>query len=127
MCLKFKSFENNVGKGEIACNEQFLLFPQCFLSLWRTFLRSKNIKFVICNLFNFGRVQNLPLGMQVKLQENFHITFSNNILLHYHTVLRFNYFDEERFENNVGKGENAGNQHFLLFLHVFLFFQSQKA
>ena len=22
--------ENTVGKGEIACNEQFLLFPQCF-------------------------------------------------------------------------------------------------
>ena len=25
------AFENNVGKGEIACNEQFLLFSQCFL------------------------------------------------------------------------------------------------
>ena len=25
------------GKGEIAHNEQFLLFPQCFLSIWRTF------------------------------------------------------------------------------------------
>ena len=24
------TFENTVGKGEIACNEQFLLFPQCF-------------------------------------------------------------------------------------------------
>ena len=24
-------FENIVGKGEIARNEQFLLFPQCFL------------------------------------------------------------------------------------------------
>ena len=22
--------ENTVGKGEIACDEQFLLFPQCF-------------------------------------------------------------------------------------------------
>ena len=26
-CLKYKSFENTVGKGEIARNEQFLLFP----------------------------------------------------------------------------------------------------
>ena len=26
-----KPFENTVGKGEIARNEQFLLFPQCFL------------------------------------------------------------------------------------------------
>ena len=26
-----KCVENTVGKGEIACYEQFLLFPQCFL------------------------------------------------------------------------------------------------
>ena len=26
-CLQYKSFENSVGKGEIARNEQFLLFP----------------------------------------------------------------------------------------------------
>ena len=26
-----------VGKGEIAHNEQFLLFPQCFLPIWRPF------------------------------------------------------------------------------------------
>ena len=25
-----KEAENIVGKGEIACNKQFLLFPQCF-------------------------------------------------------------------------------------------------
>ena len=25
-----KRVDNNVGKGEIACHEQFLLFPQCF-------------------------------------------------------------------------------------------------
>ena len=31
MCLQYKSFENTVGKGEIALNEQFLLFPQFFL------------------------------------------------------------------------------------------------
>ena len=24
-------FENIMGKGEIACNKQFLLFPQCLL------------------------------------------------------------------------------------------------
>ena len=32
-----KAFENTVGKGEIARNEQFLLFPQRFLPFWRTF------------------------------------------------------------------------------------------
>ena len=31
-----KSFENTVGKGEIAYNEQFLSFLQCFLHVWRT-------------------------------------------------------------------------------------------
>ena len=36
-CLQYKSFENTVGKGEIARNEQFLLFPQCFLPISRTF------------------------------------------------------------------------------------------
>ena len=29
--LQYKSFENFVGKGEIAHNEQFYLFPQCCL------------------------------------------------------------------------------------------------
>ena len=32
MSLQHKSFEKTVGKGEIARNEQFLLFPQCFLN-----------------------------------------------------------------------------------------------
>ena len=29
-------FENTMGKGEIARNERFLLFPKCFLHIWRT-------------------------------------------------------------------------------------------
>ena len=36
-CWQYKSLENTEGKGEIAHNEQFLLFPQCFLPFWRTF------------------------------------------------------------------------------------------
>ena len=36
-CLQYKPFENTVGKGEIARNELFLLFPQCFLPFLRTF------------------------------------------------------------------------------------------
>ena len=31
LCVCSKCFENTVGKGEIACNEQLLLFLQCFL------------------------------------------------------------------------------------------------
>ena len=32
-----QTFENTAGKGEIARNEQFLLFPQCLLPIWITF------------------------------------------------------------------------------------------
>ena len=35
MCLQYNSFESTVEKGEIALNEQFLLFPQ-----FSTFLRT---------------------------------------------------------------------------------------
>ena len=38
-----KPFENTVGKGEIAHNEQFLLFPQCFLPVWITFFHFHQI------------------------------------------------------------------------------------
>ena len=43
-CLQYNSFENSVGKGEIARNEQFLLFLQCFLTLWRTFCHFHQIQ-----------------------------------------------------------------------------------
>ena len=33
-----------MGKGEIARNEQFLLFPQCFLPFWRTFCHFHQIQ-----------------------------------------------------------------------------------
>ena len=35
-CLQYTSFENTVGKRDFARNEQFLLFPQCFVPVWRT-------------------------------------------------------------------------------------------
>ena len=44
------AFENIVGKTEIARNEQFLLFPQCFLINQKTVSPSVNI-FDIISLF----------------------------------------------------------------------------
>ena len=41
--LHHKTFENHVGKGEIARNEQFLLYPQCFLPVWRAFCHFQQI------------------------------------------------------------------------------------
>ena len=42
-CLQYMSFENTVGKGEIARIEQFPLFPQCFLPVGRTFFHFNQI------------------------------------------------------------------------------------
>ena len=56
-CLQYKSFENTVGKGEIARNELFLLFPQCFLPVCKTFCHFNEFEIVVCKLFEFGRVQ----------------------------------------------------------------------
>ena len=45
-----KSFENNVGKGEIARNEHFLLFPHCF-----SFPFGELTAIFITNLINGGQ------------------------------------------------------------------------
>ena len=36
--------QNTVGKGEIARNEQFLLFQHCFLTVWRAFCHFQQIR-----------------------------------------------------------------------------------
>ena len=56
MCLQFKSFENTVGKAEIARNKQFFLFLQRFLPFWRTFAIFTKFEIVVCKLFHFERV-----------------------------------------------------------------------
>ena len=56
LIFMYKSFENTVGKGEIARNEQFLLFPQCFLPVMRTLGNFHKFKIVVCKLFHFGTV-----------------------------------------------------------------------
>ena len=45
----------------------------------------------------------------------------------YHTIQTFNNSDKVALEKIVGKGENAGNQHFLLFPQCFLLFPMQTS
>ena len=53
MCLQYKSFEDTAGKGEIARNEQFLLFP-VFSNHLKNFLPlSSNLKLSSANSFIF--------------------------------------------------------------------------
>ena len=56
-CLQYKSFENSVGKVEIACNEQFLLFPQCLLPVLRA-----TLQLLSAASLNLGWSQNGVLG-----------------------------------------------------------------
>ena len=51
-------FENTVGKGEIARNEQFPFFFPTVFSTFLEKLSSIFVKFeiVVCKLFQFGRV-----------------------------------------------------------------------
>ena len=74
-----KQVENTVGKGEIACYEQFLLFPQYF------------------------QKDCFPGRQKVSLCGN-----GLNIIQDINVVFR-------RVEVMLGKGENAGYQHFFLF------------
>ena len=122
MCLQYKCFENTVGKGEIARNEQFLLFPQCFLPIWRTFchfhqvqnhslqtlLAWKGLIFVILE-----KVNSLPNDKILVLSKL--IAFSDDkINLTKKIKLVF-----VGVEIIVGKEENANDQHFLLFPPAF--------
>ena len=60
--VQYRSFENTVGKGEIAHNEQFLLFPQCFLTIQNFLLFSSNLKLLSENSFNLEESKICHLG-----------------------------------------------------------------
>ena len=76
-----------MGKGEIARNKQFLLFPVCFLSVWRTFCHFqvqncrlqtlsvwKSLKFVV-----WERVKNILQQIIIE-KKNVHLSICNNVL-----------------------------------------------
>ena len=82
-----KGVENTVGKGEIACYGQFLLFPHCF--------QNACFPWASKGVLVWEWVNSLP----------------NDKIL-----------DVTKFKaeyNTLGKGENAGYQHFLLFQQCF--------
>ena len=91
-CLQYKSFKNTVGKGEIPHNKQFLLFPQSFLSVCRTFchfyviwncrlqthLVWKSIKFVVWESVQlFAKKESVRL---VQIQSIYSLSFNRIVL-----------------------------------------------
>ena len=101
----FKRVENTGGKGEIACHEQFLLFPQCFKRLVLQTYKNQGLSGK--GLINF--LPNEKLLDWSKLKAFADDKKSVNEKLEF--VLGR--------EENMGKGENAGYQHFLLFPQCF--------
>ena len=83
-CLQYKSFKNTVVKGEIACNEQFLMsavqiflehcgkrrissFPTVFFTLLDSLMPfSKNLELSSSNS-QFGRVGNLSSEIRLRV------------------------------------------------------------
>ena len=62
-CLQYKSFENTVGKGEIAHSEQFLLFPTVFSTSLENFLRfSSSSKLSSADTFSLEESKICRLG-----------------------------------------------------------------
>ena len=62
MYLQYKSFENTKGKGEIARNEQFLLFPVFSTGLENFMPFSSNLKLLSANSSNLDESNICRLG-----------------------------------------------------------------
>ena len=83
-CLQSKSFENTVGKGEIARYEQFLLFPQCFQSVWRTFCHCRKVQNCRLQTLSIWKSLKFVVWERVKFQtaitQQFILFFSHGFL-----------------------------------------------
>ena len=62
MCLQYQSFENTLEKGEIARNEQFLLFLPCLLAFEEHSAILSKVKIVVCKPFQFEESKICHLG-----------------------------------------------------------------
>ena len=123
MCLQYKSFENTVGKQEIARNKQFLLCPQCFLHVWRTFchfhkiwychlqtlLVWKSLKFVVWHtwMITWEKLHIKTHFSQVNFKEQGNLSKSDQFWL----IVFDNFFDW--IEIYEGKREYFDYQNFL--------------
>ena len=120
--------ETIVGKGEIGVCQQFLLFPQCFqkhsFSILIKTYGCVVIGYIQCTIHepilsactNNKAFSPFPTMFSKAF---FQLFTSQSRLL---TTLKTN-----ALENTVGKGENAGSQHFLLFPRCFLFYQRENS
>ena len=134
----FDRIENNVGKGENAGYQHFLHFPQCFQRAFNfrslkveivSYRVTKQISYFTSHLFCC--LQKFPICTSLKFS-----LFGTGLTLYQTTKFlawsKLKAFADDkidavkmmislidRLENTGGIGENAGNQHFLLFPQCF--------
>ena len=98
-----------MGKGEIACYKQFLLFPQCFQKacfpeVSKGVIVWEWVKIVKCwSKFDANILDNTRDIQPIPRQRHILMPLGNKL-----------------FENTVGKGEITRNDQFLLFQQCFL-------
>ena len=93
---------NTVGKGEITLYEQFLLFPQCFQKACFP-----------------GASKGVIVWERVNTQQNLRLVHIESICRQQKIETEKLKFVSGRVESIVGKEENAGYQHLLIFLQCF--------
>ena len=100
------AFENNMGKGKNADNQHFPFSHNAFYTPSKEKFQSLtfNVSSAKFNVFNLDESKVLLFSIWFNL---------------YHTIWTFTILGKKPFENNMGKGENDGNQHFLLFPQCF--------
>ena len=106
-----EAFRKHCGKRRKCWRPAFSPFPTMFSTLHKTnFKLSFTFILSSANAFNLDQSKILSFG---------------NGLNQYHTIPTLMTLGEKPFEKIVGKGENAGSQHFLLFPQCFLPFPKE--
>ena len=128
--------ENIVRKGEIACNKQFLLFSQCFL-LYIVLIFHFKCTLKFCFNLDQSKILLSSNGLNIVQTVDFVLEKGRKncckkrkcwldcVVKVFTSQSRLkSTIGKKPFENTVGKGKNADNQHFLNvgYQHFFHFF-----
>ena len=71
-----------MGKGEIACNKQFLLFPQCFLPVWRSVYHFHQTSSRRLQTISVWKSLELVIWERVNICHNFPLVSDNVFMFH---------------------------------------------
>ena len=124
-CLQYRSFENTVGKEEVApVTSNFSFAHSVFYLSEELSVIFIKFKIVVWKLFEFRRIKKMSFGrgLNLLLPEHFLVILCKKGV----NSLPHNFLRKKPFENIVGKGENAGNHHFLLIPQYFLLFPQKS-